>query len=233
MNIDMNAMMEAAAAKILDPEVLKPKIEEALEKAVADAIRDAMGHSSAFREMLKAAVNGAMPSGFDGLHKLGALVSARVTDLVGAYQNNALSQLIDKELAELIEAPPAEMKVSALFAELTRRWGSRFSHHKPKGEYPTFIVERGSSGLVSLYLDKDQGKEKRECEFEICMNTKDSEILLFYVRGEQYEMGSRSRMVSRSWHDELYLTTLFVGKTKFFLDVQEGYQDDHYYNGDY
>jgi hypothetical protein len=226
MQIDISSLITDAAAKILAPENLAPKVEKALDEAIKNAIDDAMGYRSKFREMLNETMAGAMPGGVDGVTKIGELVAKRVADLITTTQDNALSQLIDKQLAELVETPPAEMKVSKLFAELTRRW-DRTDYDKPEGGAPTFIVQRGSHGWINIYLDKNADQDESDCEFEVCISESDSEILLFRIRGE--DSGMRTRTISRRWNDELYLTRLFVGKTKFILDVSEGTQHNYYY----
>lgn len=226
MQIDISGLISDAAAKILAPENLAPKVEKALDEAISKAIDDAMGYRSKFREMLNETMAGAMPGGVDGVTKIGELVTKRVAELINTTQENALSQLIDKQLADLVEAPPAEMKVSELFACLTEKWDRR-DYERPEGGQPTFIVQRGSHGWTNVYLDKNSDQDESDCEFEICFSDSAKEILLFRIRGEDHN--GLSRTISRRWNDELYLTRLFVGKTKFTLDVREGTQHDYYY----
>lgn len=227
MQIDITSLIADAAEKVLAPENLAPKLEKALSEAIGSALDDAMGYRSEFRKMLNETMAKAMPGGVDGVTKIGELVAQRVAALVSNAQDNALSQLIDKQLEDLIEPAPAELKLSQLMAELTKRWDRR-DYDKPEGSAPTFIIERSSHGTTTLYADKNEGTDESECEFEICFTEKDSEILLMRVRGEQHN--GRSHMITRRWNDELYLTRLFVGKTKFTLDAREGEQHDHYYS---
>lgn len=229
MQIDISSLISEAAEKILAPENLAPKVEKALDEAVSNAINEAMGYRSKFREMLNETMAGAMPGGVDGVTKIGELVAKRMAELINTTQDNALSQLIDKQLADLVDTPPAEMKLSELFAHLTEKWDRR-DYEKPDGGSPTFIVQSGSHGWTNVYLDKNSDQDESDCEFEICLSGNDNEILLFRIRGEDHN--GRSRTISRRWNDELYLTRLFVGKTKFIIDVSEGTQHDYYYSGE-
>lgn len=226
MQIDISTLIAEAAEKILAPENLAPKLEKALDDAVGKALEEAMGYRSTFREMLNKTMAEAMPSGVDGMTKIGELVASRVASLIATTQDNALSQLIDKQLADLIEPVPAEMKLSELMSELTRRWDNR-DYDRPDGSAPTFIVESSSHGTTTVYADKNESTDESDCEFEICFTDGSDEILLMRVRGEQHN--GRGRLISRRWNDELYLTRLFVGKTKFTIDVREGEQHDHFY----
>lgn len=231
MQIDLTAMIIEAGTKVMATENLQPKVEKALDEAIAGAIKEAMGYSSEFRTAINKAVQAAMPSGFDGVERIGSLVRTRVTEMLTLAQDSALSQLIDQQLADLIEPVPAELTLTGLMRELTKRWGEA-EFDRPEGEAPSFILSKSSYGHYTLYLDKDEGKDDYECDFALTFSSGREggqlEILTLRVRGED---SKGARTISRRWNDELYLTQLFVGKTQFTMDAHEGHQGDYYYQG--
>lgn len=224
--IDVQGMLQESLAKALSPDVLKPVLEKALNDTLERAIKDAFGYNSDFRKLMETSVAEAMPKEIDGLVVMGELITDRIKQVVGAQQEAALAQIIDAQLSELMAPAPAQMKLSDLCREMTKRWGGR-DFDRPEGSKPTIIKETSSYGGVSLYLDKDDGKEKYETEFELHLSSDSKAILSIRVRGE--ERKPPSMFISHRWNDELYFTRLFAAGTQFDIDMADGESFSHYY----
>ena len=224
--IDIQGMLQDALAQALAPEVLKPVPDKALNDTLEKAIKDAFGYNSDFRKLMETSVAAAMPKEIDGLVVMGELITDRIKQVVGAQQEAALGQIIDAQLSELMAPAPEKMKLSDLCQEMTKRWGGR-DFDRPEGSQPTIIKETSSYGGISLYLDKDEGKDKHEAEFELHMSAMDGKILSLRVRGEDRQ--PPRNYISRRWNDELYFTRLFAAATQFEIDIPDGENYSYYY----
>lgn len=232
MQIDISSLMADAAAKILAPENLSPKVEKALDEAMKNAIEAAMGYNSEFRDMLKETVKKAMPGGVDGVERIGKMVTDRVSALLQDAQQSAIGQVVDQELSELLQAVPETMSMTELMSELTKRWApGRFNYENPEGDRPTFIIETSDYGVTTLYADKDEGKEKRECRIEMAFSGDSKSILSLYIDEKSYGRQNQIR-ISRRYNTDLFLLQLYVHGTLITMDAPAGEQDDYWYHNE-
>ncbi|MNF70644.1 hypothetical protein D3C76_1143080 [compost metagenome] len=232
MQIDISGLISDAAAKILAPENLAPKVEKALDEALKNAIESAMGYNSDFRSMLKDTVSKAMPGGVDGVERIGKMVTDRVAALLQDAQQSAIGQVVDQELSELLQSIPEVMSMTELMTELTKRWApSRLNHDSPEGERPTFIIETTDYGVTRLYADKDEGKEKSECRIEIAFSGDKETILSLYIDEKSYGRNNQI-CISRRYNADLFLLQLYVHGTKITQNAPSGEQDDYWYSNE-
>jgi hypothetical protein len=119
---------------------------------------------------------------------------------------------IEKDLEELLKAPPAEIKLSELIEQMKSR--ARGDHDSEC----TCLIEWGSNdGWGRVYLDEGSAKSRRDCKYELAF-TKDGEIYSFSIDGRD---PSKKMFCGPFYAFERTLFQMYAAKTKLIMDKGE------------
>jgi hypothetical protein len=147
--IDIEGIVAAAVA----PERIQPLLDGAITKALKDALEDATGYRSEFRELLKKQLTEALPHGLrvHDVAKFQHMLNLAISNAVEGANAETLKAAFKKVAESVLPEVPARIKLSELLEE------ARSGFHKDNHErfYARFEPSQYSSGGGHLYLDSD------------------------------------------------------------------------------
>jgi hypothetical protein len=208
------ALIERFDAMVTASEVTK-LIDKHLTKCMDDVIGDALRSYSDFGKQLKEvvaksfAINGQL-----SLPEYNHAIIAIIQKQVEAHVNDSIEKQIAANMAELLETPPTEIKLSKLIEEFKQECGGRLDGGE-SGEI-TFFRDDAQGGYCHIYLDEDKGKSKYSCDVHIDV-TKEGEVYCVKLGGQEVK---KKLFVGPLYGFGKSLFQMAAAKTKIVLDVQ-------------
>lgn len=152
MEIKINLDIAGAIEKALTTDVLAPLVDKAITAAIKDAIEDATGYRSKFREAIKEQLATAMPHGLelDHVAKFQHILNAAMAQLVHAANSDTVQAAMIKAVKAVMPDVPTRIKLSELIKE------ARSGFHKEDHEAFYALLEESEYGGGWLYLDSDE-----------------------------------------------------------------------------
>lgn len=211
---ELETAIVAAFTKMAETGAIEKIVAEKIAKTVDSILDDALRSYSDFGKQLKETINASLHVDMKGLSLTG--YNDIILKIIKAKLDNSIEIVgaarIEKELEELLAAPPAEIKLSELVEQL--------KNGRTGGDWYqcTCIVDWGSNdGWGRIYLDEDGDKSKRDCDHELAF-TKDGEIYSISIDGRD---PSKKLFIGPFYSFERSLFQMYVAKTKLIVDENE------------
>lgn len=226
----------------LNSEAGKQLVQKQIEDAVTRAIKEATSSYSPFMKQLEASLEKVMHVGSDlDYASFGDAVRQIVERQLARAAQDSLQGKIGDRIKELLEPPPAEMKLSTLvetFVEDLREAAKEDGGcHCGSGPLrASFVVEhpRGTSGVqgfVDIGLDDEHDKKKvAECDIQMTLFLKKNEI--FRLRFGRFN-DMTTLFSGPLFGFEKALFQMKVGGTKMIFDESEAEDVNLDYAPDY
>lgn len=214
MNINIELDLPAIISAAVSVERVQPLIDNAIAESIKDAISEATGYRSKFREVLKTQLSEAMPHGLDidDCAKFQQMLNAAVTDAVQGENATVVQSALRAAAKAVMPDVPARIKLSELMEE------AREGFHKDAHEAFYAHLEISEYGGGWLYLDSDEStREKYRADMRIAF-TKDGEVYCLKLDGRDITPKSTPDAVGRL--DGLLLS-MYVGRTSIEIDIDE------------
>lgn len=228
----------AVTAQALFARIVHERIQSgALEKAIStkvDTLIDEVA-KEVFRsygdigKALKEKITAAIVPNLDSMGDLPVYHEFVMNRLKLAAQNfydQRLAEVVDAELKEVFSELPEQITLSWIVEKLTKE-----AEGEEDGENITLIIEqqRWSSNWdsLSVYLDKEEGKESRNCEFDLHLskNKDTGNYRILGIRCGGYKPGD-SLSIGRIYNLEKVLFNIYAMKGEISLD--KGVDADNY-----
>jgi len=213
-------MTQTAFAALAADGKLEAIVKARVAKCVEDAINDATGYNSDFINGLKAYVKAELPMDFSGIGLAG--YNAELIKMIRGRLDASLLAWMDKSISEsmgdLLEPPPAEMKVS----EMVKLFAETLDEH----ERDELRVRcKDDDGMVKGYWSIEMTVGSRQSEtWRVAVGGRDGEI---YSISVPYHGEITKRLfTARTWGFERALFRLYAGKTKIVRDEVGTYFED-------
>ena len=213
-------MTQTAFAALAAHGKLEAIVKARVEKCVEEAIKDATGYNSDFSNGLKAYVKAELPMDFSGIGLAGynveliKMIQGRLDASLLAWMDKSIGE----SMGELLEPPPAEMKVS----EMVKLFAESLDEHE-RDELRVRCKDDDGS-VVKGYWSIEMTVGSRQAEtWRVCVS-RDGEI---YSMSVPYHGEITKRLfTARSWGFERALFRLYAGKTKIVRDEVGTYFED-------
>jgi hypothetical protein len=211
MEIKIELNLPELIASSVSAEKIQPILDKAISQAIADAIREATGYNSPFSKALKQQLAEAMPHGLsiDDVAKFGHVFNAAITDAVHGQNTETIQAALRKAATAALPDVPSRIKLSELLKE------ARDGLHKE--EYEAFYahLELSEYGGGWLSLDKD-ANTRSEYRAGIRLSfTKEGEVYSLRLDGQQITPKSMPHVIGRF---EGLLLSMYVGRTSLEVD---------------
>lgn len=214
MEIKIELDLQAIIGNAVSADRVQPLIDKAIGESIKDAISEATGYRSKFRETLKAQLSDAMPHGLgiDDCAKFQQMLNAAVTDSVQGENATVVRAALRAAAKAVMPDVPARIKLSELMEE------ARDGFHKDAHEAFYAHLEISEYGGGWLYLDSDEStREKYRADMRIAF-TKDGDVYCLKLDGRDITPKSAPEAVGR--FDGLLLS-MYVGRTSLEIDIDE------------
>lgn len=207
-NLDIKAIFEQATA----PERIQPMLDEAITKALKEAIRDATGYSSDFSKRLKEQMAGALPHGLgvDDVAKFQHVLNAEVTKAVAGVNAETVRTAMAKAVGDVLPDVPQRVKLSELLKL------ARDGFHKE--DHEAFFAELEESDYGGWYLALDEDEHCRGrflANFQLSIN-EHGEVFAMKFDKEDLTPSKRPTVITRF---ESVLICLYTGRTALDIDM--------------
>ena len=204
---------------------ISSKVDNLINSVAEDVFRSYGGIGKALKEKITAAIVPNLDSMGD-LPVYHEFVMNRLKFAAQNFYDQRLAEVVDAELKEVFSELPEQITLSWIVEKLTKE-----AEREEDGENITLIIEQLSWSRdwdsVKVYLDKGEGKESRNCEFDLRLSknkdTGNYEIL--GIRNGGYKPGERLS-VGRTYKLEKVLFNIYAMKGEISLD--KGVDADNY-----
>lgn len=221
MKIEIDLDLQAIITAATTAERLQPLLDKAIADALKDAIQSATGYNSAFRKAVTQQLQDAMPHGvrIDDAAKFQLMANHAVSQAVQGANAATLQAAITKALQDVAPEVPASVKLSDLLDRA--REGFHKEHHE--GFYARMEVSTGD--YAHIYLDSDEGcRSHHQARTRIDI-TKDGSVYNMRLDGQELKPLSLPTVIG---HWEGLLLAMYVGRTTIERDIDA---DDVEYAG--
>ena len=228
MNIefDLESILATASIEAFQPERIQALMNEHLTKSVDDAISEAFSYRSPFNTMLKEKISQAMPADLENLGRFGDVVLKQVNSYIQQYMEGQAQQMLQQQMAELLEPFNKEITMSKL-AELLRDKFYDGFYGDCDESAPTIIIDRGNEdGWFDLYADAKQYTSKYSCELKARFR-KNGVCWSFELKS--HPLNNKDKYFSCLFNTDALILNIYTGQTKVILDETD-FSDLYYEN---
>lgn len=214
-----------AVEKVIASGLVEKTLEESIGKCVESALKSMTGQYSEFGKALQQQLAAALNCGTDlGLPSYGHTLLQIVQRQVNETLNGHLYANIQKTLADLLETPPATIKLT----ELVQRFieDNKDSSSRDGSDQITLRVDHSDvvDGFRSISLDPRSGRGQYQCV--IRLNTdREGQVYNLQIDGAKIE---EKLFVGNLRHFEKFLFQLFVCKVPIEFDADPSDIDTEY-----
>lgn len=162
-----------------------------------------------------------------GLPGYGDFILKIVRQQLEANVNDQIRDSIEKNLTELLEPPPAEIKLSQLVEQFIKFSADsrRYSCSCDDTDAITLIVEESKYGSRFIYLDKDGDQEKYSCSIRFLVSDGDGYMSALKVDGKELD---KALFLGSLYRFERSLFQMYAAGTKLIVNGDENSIDTHY-----
>jgi len=210
---ELEDAMVAAFRKMAKAGTIQEIIEKQISKTVEEILSNALKSYSDFGRNMEKVVKESMNVDLKGLGLSGyndIILKIIKTKIDNGMETFGKAQ-IEKDLEELLKAPPAEIKLSELVEQLKQ---DAIGPDRQCGECTCIIEWSNTDGYGRIYLDEDYMKEKRSCAYELAFS-KDGEVYSFSIEGRD---PSKKIFCGPFYGFERLLFQMYTAKTKLIVD---------------
>lgn len=224
---EMELAVVAAFNKMAEDGAIQKVIEEKLAATVSEVVGKVLGRYSDFSKKLEDHVAATLNVDLCELNLVG--YNETVLKIIRQQLDDSINTIgrarMEESMKELLSNPPAEITLSQLVEEMKKA-------NEREGYYEcTCIVENSNTSFCSdykrVYLDKEGGKDKRECDIQLAI-TGSGEVYSFSIRGQDLKT---TIFAGPFYGFDRTLFQMYAAKTKLIVDEDEvnrnypGYED--------
>ncbi|WP_100637240.1 hypothetical protein [Marinomonas sp. ef1] len=207
---------------VLEQAITK-KVDALIEDVASDVFRSYGDVGKALKEQFSKAIMPTLESMGD-LPTYHEFVSNRLKLAAQNFYDNRLTEVMDAELKEIMSELPEEITLSWLVEKIIKE--AQEDEDEPEGEITLIIEERRYGSFINIYLDKEAGKEKRECDYDLHLHqnkeTTKWEIIGLRVNGR--EAGARLS-IGNLYNTDKILFNIYAMKGQIELDQGDDADD--------
>jgi hypothetical protein len=216
----MDALKNAVAAAF-ENVVISGTIEQAIEthiaKAVTSAIADQFTYSSDFNKAIKAKVASLIDVNLSGidLPSYRDLVGKIIQKRVGAAMTEQFTELLDKDISEMLSPAPAEITLENLLAEFVTHRMDQYDADDLRGQEFTLHIQHSDSsdGYADIFIDKERATSKYSCAIRL-RTRNGGEVWALTIDGNDIE---NKLFVGPLFSFEKRLFQMYTAKTKLIF----------------
>ena len=220
--MDFRTAVIESLDKVIASGAIEAAIEKSIAKTVINIVESELLDYGDFGKQITASVKSSLK--FDdrmGLPGYNDLILKIIRKKVDAQIGSTIGKQIASQMTELLQTPPAEIKVSDLI-ELFREYAEG---HRGDGDRFTVGYERGTvPGYWSLWFDTGKNVKQYQSQFQISM-TEEGEVYHFTIGGRKVE---DMLFVGRLYAFERSLFQIYAGGTTIVLDCEPGEIETYY-----
>ena len=212
MSVDLNAIAVKAMENIVASGVIEKKVEEAAQKAIEDIIRDTFSWSSPMYKELKAVMQEKLQINFRDLDLpiYNEFLLEQVKNIIKVQIEeggaNPFGEQITKLLKHDVKPEYTLYQLIEEFKEMNR------DEYDPSDEPQlTLHISKSEYGNRHIYIDKEDGKNKWDCEYRFCIDSNDNHIFGIDLRGEDRTKDKANSILSTDAFGDLLLRIKAAG----------------------
>lgn len=221
-DIFTKVLHERLAAGALEQAITK-RVDQLIEDTAEDLFRSYGVIAKALKEKLSASIMPQIES-LDDLPVYHDFVMNRLKAAAQGFYDNRLGEVVDAELKAIMSEIPEEISLSWLVKKIIEE--ARDDEDDPEGEITLIIEERSYGSFIDIYLDKEEGKEKRECDYDLHLHqnkeTSKWEIINIRVNGRK---AGEQLSIGTLYNTDKVLFNLYAMKGQIELDQGEDASD--------
>lgn len=221
--------IQKTIADKLSSDAITAQIEKTLEKTVAEAINDALKSWSDTGKAIKTAIEEAIQIDSQiGLPSYNETVKRIVKEMVEQHVAKIGAEQLQKDIDEMFEPAPAEIKVS----ELLEKFAEGTSEFQDEGGVELVIFhEESEYGYHHFAFDVKESYRTQDswhhCNYQLHWN-KEMEIYSLKVDGGKDITKGRPFMLGREYNFDRMMINLYANKTKIVMDEDADYLRTEY-----
>lgn len=212
MEIKIELNLPELIASAVSAEKIQPILDKAVSQAITDAIREATGYNSPFSKALKQQLTEAMPHGLsiDDVAKFGHVLNAAITDAVQRENANTIQAALRTAATAVLPDVPSRIKLSELIKD------ARESFRKEEHEAFYAHLELSDYGGGWLYMDEHESTtDKYRAGIRIAFS-KEGEVYALRLDGQHITPKSMPQVIGSF---EGVLLSMYVGRTSLDVDL--------------
>lgn len=211
----IKSLTHAVVDRVIASGLIEQTLETAITKTITTALVDMTGAYSEFGKALKTQLAQSLACGPNlDLPTYGHLVLQIVRRQVDAAMGQQLQAQIEGTLAELLEAPPASIKLTELVAQFIE-YHHELETMRDQSRSISLHVTNRDSGYRYICLDPERRKGEWDCEVRISV---DPEGRVFGLSIDKADVSKRL-FVGPLYGFERLLFRLYVNKTPIEFDA--------------
>ncbi len=219
--------VQAMFGQVLQQKIQSGALEIALakqaDKLIEDCASDVLRSYGDVGKAVKEAMTKAMMPNLDDLAdfpKYHDFVMKRLRIAAQSFCDQRLTEVLDKELADIMATLPEQITLSSLLKIVA----DSIREHSDPGDHcdeqMTLIIENSSYGYRHIFIGKESGKTKHDCEYRVDI---DEDGAIYSMRIDGSEM-KNCKFAGPFYNFERLMMNLYAMKGKLVLD----YGDDPY-----
>lgn len=215
MQITIDLDLPAIIANAVRAERVQPLVDKAIAEAIKDAIQGATGYNSEFRKAVQAQLTEAMPHGLhiDDVAKFQLVANAAISEAVRGANAQTVQAALAKVIKDLVPDVPTRIKLSELME------AARDGFHKESHESFYAHLELSNHGGGWLYLDSDEDtRDKYSASMRLAFNSA-GDVYALRFGGKDITPSTLATPIGRL---EGQLMAMYVGRTALDVDMDEG-----------
>ena len=205
---------------------ISKKVDSLIEETANDVFRSYSDLGKALKEKMTKAIMPQIES-LDDLPTYHDFVLNRLKTAAQGFYDSRLTEVLDKEFAEILAEVPEKITLSYIVDSLVKE---AQEDNEPEGEITLIIDEDNySSGgrWLSVYIDKEADQDKHSCDFDLHLS-KDKETGKYDILGLRVggKKSGESLAMGRLYNMEKILFNVYAMKGRIELD--QGLDADDY-----
>jgi hypothetical protein len=210
---DLQAVVRESFAKIVESGAVEKMIEEQLASTIQAVIKGSLREYSDFGKNIETAVKKALNVNFDQLALPGYndFILKLIRANVDAQMEQSINGSVAEHMAELLAAPPAEIKLSEFLADFIEE--STEDDGSNRGEQITLHIEKKYS-LAWVAIDKEADTREYSCAIRFGVDD-DGKVVGIRFGGKELE---KSLFVGPLYGLEKKIFQIYAAGTKVILD---------------
>lgn len=175
---DLSTAVATSFSNILASGMIEKAIEEELSKTISSLIKEQLRSYSDFGEQLKAAVKDAMKIDLQnlGIPSYNDLILKVLRNQVDALAHDAIAEQVEKQMTDLLQPAPKEIKLSELVASFIESNKSSTYCSCDAPSSITLFVEESQYSSRWIRLDKEPGVRKDDCKISFGVSDHDNRM---------------------------------------------------------
>jgi hypothetical protein len=216
-----NVTVQAMFGQVLQQKIQSGALEIALakqaDKLIEECASDVLRSYGDVGKAVKEAMTKAITPNLDDLAdfpKYHDFVMKRLRIAAQCFCDQRLTEVLDKELAAILAELPEQITLSSLLKMVAD--GIR-EHSDPGDHYDeqmTLIIENTSFGYRHIFIGKESGKTKFDCEYRVDID-KDCAIYSMIIDGSDIK---NTKFAGPFYNFERLMMNLYAMKGKLLLD---------------